>query len=187
MRRLGSRRLHAYLPWSGNPLMRRGDRVVGIAVLFSALLALAFIPLCAWAGDSTYQSVTARADTATQVTARVVHVAAGDPTTPQSNATVSWVSHGVTRTDSTPVPRSTHDGESMTIWTAPDGSLVPDPPGGFERVLCAVWVALLAWGAALVALAGLVELFRRRVTRQHAILWDQEWQAASEANGWASR
>nr|WP_245551423.1 hypothetical protein [Gordonia rhizosphera] len=166
--------------------MRRGDRLVSAALLLSVVIALTLVPLFWMAGAATYSSVTERAAQATPVTATIESVGAADPTAMDATATVKWMRDGVPRTDTTVVPRGTEAGGTTTIWTGPNGTVVPVPPGPFERVLSAVMVATLGWGAAIGLLATAVAMLGQSVTRRHEQLWDREWDQASSENGWAS-
>lgn len=185
--RMSYRRRAAYLPWSHNPLMRRGDRMIAAAVVTSVVILLLAIPLSVWAADATYRSVTDRADAAIPISATVVSVSDSDPTAVETTATVSWRNSSGVHTDSTSVPRGTKDGSTTPAWTTADGTRLQDHPGPTERVLGAVWVGVLAWCAMFALVMSGVTLVRRRVARVHDVLWDREWSQAGNANGWASR
>ncbi|NDK91927.1 hypothetical protein GYA93_20495 [Gordonia desulfuricans] len=176
-----------YRPWSSNPLMRHGDRVIAWIMFTMLVIVLVAVPLCAWAGMGTYRMVTERAETAVPATATVVSVAATDPTSAESAASVVWRQGETQYTGMTQVSRATRTGTQVPVWTTPDGSRLTDHAGPFERVFCGVWVGLTAWIAAAAAALGIAVLLRRRITRQLADDWDREWQQAGIApHGWAS-
>ncbi|MFW0797773.1 hypothetical protein AAFP30_28485 [Gordonia sp. CPCC 205515] len=181
-----SSRVGVLRPWSKNPLMRRGDRVAATASMLAALVALIAVPFCIVAAMTTYSSVTDRSHEAVPVTARVVSIAASDPTSPARGATVAWDQRGSRHTGTAVLPTSTKVGDSVQVWTDRNGNVTQDPAGTVERVITATWAGLLCWiGAIAVAMAG-VALVHRRIARRHAGLWDQEWIQASQSNGWAS-
>ncbi|RPA59549.1 hypothetical protein EF294_13285 [Gordonia oryzae] len=185
--RMSYRRRAAYLPWSHNPLMRRGDRMVAAAVVTSVVVLILAIALSVWAAGATYRSVTDSADAATPISATVLNVSDPDPTAVETSATVSWRDSSGVHTDSMSVPRGTKDGSTTHAWTTPDGTRLQDHPGPAERVLAAIWVGVLAWCVAFALVMSGVTLVRRRVARIHAVLWDREWSHACNTNGWASR
>ncbi|MGW0037900.1 Rv1733c family protein [Gordonia sp. NPDC003376] len=176
-----------YRPWSSNPLMRHGDRTIAWIMLAMLVIVLAAVPLCTWAGMSTYRMVTERAETAVPTTATVVSVAATDPTSAESAASVVWRRGETEYTGMTQVSRSTLKGTQVPVWTTADGTRLTDHAGPFERVFCGVWVGATAWIAAAAAALGIAVLLRRRITRRLADDWDREWRQAGIApHGWAS-
>ncbi|WP_455428730.1 hypothetical protein [Gordonia hankookensis] len=108
--------------------------MVSAVGLVAAVLAVLAVPAAVLAGCSTYGQVSARAASTTPVTARVVDVLPADPTALDTGATVRWMHHGVTRTDTTSVPSTTRAGTMTRIWTDPTGTVVPQPPDRFGRV-----------------------------------------------------
>ncbi|GAA3707840.1 hypothetical protein [Gordonia hankookensis] len=174
------------MPWSSNPLLRRGDRMVSAVGLVAAVLAVLAVPAAVLAGCSTYGQVSARAASTTPVTARVVDVLPADPTALDTGATVRWMHHGVTRTDTTSVPSTTRAGTMTRIWTDPTGTVVPQPPDRFGRVAGAAAVGVFGWLTIAALLLAGVRLLGHGVARRHEDRWDVEWRQASAADGWAS-
>ncbi|MGC4933137.1 Rv1733c family protein [Gordonia sp. DT30] len=185
--RTAYRRRDAYLPWSHNALMRRGDRMFATAAVISVALVLLAIPLCVWAGNATYRAVTARADDAIPISATVVHVTDPGATAVGTTATLAWRTSSGRHTDTMSVADGTKTGAVLDAWTTADGTRLHNHPGVTERVLGAVWVGGLTWLAVLTLVIIATGLVRRRVTRTHDALWDREWALAGKANGWAAR
>lgn len=183
-----SARYAAQLPWSANPLMRHGDRVFGIVLVSVTALLLLALPLSIWSGTATYQTVSARSADTIPVTATVTEVTAADPTATETNATVTWRHDGLRGSGTTSVPRGTTVGTTVDLYTNREGTALVDRVGPIERILCAIWVAILGW-AAVAVLAGVALSFtRRRVEARHSVEWEREWlQAAGTPNGWAAR
>ncbi|MGC5257983.1 Rv1733c family protein [Gordonia sp. DT218] len=174
------------MPWSSNPLLRRGDRMVATVGLVAVVVALLAVPLAVLVGCSTYGQVSARAASTTPVTARVVDVLPADPTALDTGATVRWMDDGVARTDTTSVPSTTRAGTTTRIWTDSSGNVVPQPPDRFGRVAGAAAVGVFGWLTIAALLLAGVRLVGLGVARRHADRWDVEWRQASAADGWAS-
>lgn len=180
------RRIAAYLPWSGSPLMRRGDRMLATTIIAALALILLSVPLCVWAAKSTYQSVTDRTQGSIATTATVLRVTDADPAALQTSATVAWSDSAGRHTDTTVVPRGTQPGSLIDVWTSPDGTTLQEHPGTAERVLGALWVGALAWITVIAVALGVIVFVRRCVTRAHGLRWDREWAQAGRTNGWAA-
>ncbi|MYR07602.1 hypothetical protein GTV32_15380 [Gordonia sp. SID5947] len=182
---LGS--ISSRMPWSSNPLLRRGDRVVGVAGLVAAVLAVLALPLAVLAASATYDQVAARAESTTSVSAQVVDVLPAEPTALNTGATVKWMDHGVARTDTASVPSTTRPGTTTIVWTDASGNVVPQPPDRLGRIVGAGAVAVFGWLTVAAVMLASVRMLSLRVARRHTDRWDLEWRLASAADGWASR
>ncbi|SNT10236.1 Rv1733c family protein [Rhodococcoides kyotonense] len=173
-------------PWSGNALMRRGDRVVSFATILAVFTALLLIPIAAVFGVSTYsnldaESVLERAEfhriDAVVVDAPVpVEVPMDYGVVTSSYATASWTYRdGIVHTGRVRLPVDASQGQRVPVWVDDAGALARPPRTGTENAALGVCAALGFWSVAtmvtLVGVAGVWVLARRSDSKQ----WAREW------------
>ncbi|MCZ1074733.1 Rv1733c family protein [Rhodococcus sp. A5(2022)] len=194
-------RLWRRAPWSGNPLMRRSDRVESALVLAVALFVLVLIPFAAAYGTATYARIgqlamqehqqrhqvaavlleepaPVRADALTDTATR----GPGDP----ERATARWTTEaGETRTGRVEVPFGAKPGETIDIWIDSNGDPVAAPRTGSDGVVAGIVAALTVWGMGSgVALLLLYGVHRAGAKRRISAL-DREWNDVGRSPGWS--
>ncbi|MGW5309606.1 Rv1733c family protein [Nocardia thailandica] len=165
-------------PWSRNPLVRIGDRLLTLVRLVAVLATLAAVPLAGAVGSITYADDAAhiRAERAERTTAQVLVLDA-----PRRDADGGYRApvrgHPVSATTITTatVSRTTSAGDTVTVWIDATGAQTSAPRepvaavvnGIGAAVVCFTAVALLCWCA--------VSLAEWSVGGRRSVGWDREW------------
>lgn len=175
-----------------NSLARDVDRVEGVVVGLSVLLALVLVPVMLTLGSVAYaglaeesgRQVDARHETAailTEDAPAVTYVASGEILSGASNVPARWrLPDGTARTGVVPADDGLKAGAEVPVWLDESGRPVDAPMSTADAVMSGVLVAAVGWLGAvgLLALAcwGLHRVFNRRRYRA----WASEWAVVGE-------
>ncbi|MDT8911818.1 hypothetical protein [Amycolatopsis sp. PS_44_ISF1] len=174
----------------GNPLVRRSDRLEGLILATTVLLALLALPLVVALGRADVAMEESAADAQTgsrhQVTATVLKTAPqpasvgdGAPITQHSRVTARWrLPHGgAPHTGVVTVPAGDAAAGSRTpIWLDHRGRQTTAPLTRADAVTNGVLVGAFAWLCAIGLLAGAYWVARGVLDRRRAARWAAEWQ-----------
>lgn len=167
-----------------NRLHRRTERLERLLTCLLGLLAAAAAGVALVAGQSAHATVAerARAEAADRTQVTAVLLADATPATRGGEMVarripVRWTDvHGVERTASVPVQGLHRAGESVPLWTADDGTVVPQPttPGDatVAGVLVGAMTVIVAGGVVAVVGMGFYAWTGRRFRRA----WEVEWE-----------
>lgn len=158
-----------------NPLIRAGDRVEALVVVFAVLVVLVAAPIAAAVGTSVYDSrnhlLAAQAQNSRTVTATVT----GDKFVRQDTlgqmvtVPARWFAAGAEHTGVVLAPPGVKTGDSIDIWVAEDGSHTGPP---LRNALdAAVAAAEAIWFGAAMAAAALVAGTRAILNRARYARW----------------
>ncbi|WP_329066290.1 Rv1733c family protein [Amycolatopsis sp. NBC_01480] len=180
LRRLGAAR---------NPLVRRSDRLEGVFLAVTIVLALLAVPLVLALGQADVAMETAASDaqarTRHEVTATVLKTAPqaatvgdGAPITQNSRVTAGWrLPNGSPRTGVVTVPAGDATvGTQTPIWLDHKGKQTTAPLTHSDAVTNGVLVGAFAWLCVIALLAAAYWVARRVLDRQRAARWAAEWQ-----------
>lgn len=184
-------------PWSGNPLMRRGDRIVSFVAIAAVVTVLVLVPVGALLGALKYTDLVAQSAHDRAADRKVSAVVVDDPaariTTAESaaitgyDATVAWTDwSGSEHRDRIDVEPSTTRGQSVDVWVDQFGNLAPAPKTGIECAALGVCVALGVWlsgsTVAVITAAAVCGLGRKAQLRN----WTREWSSLEGMRGWST-
>jgi hypothetical protein len=162
-----------------NPLIRAGDRVEALAVVFAVVVVLLAAPIAAAVGTAVYDSrshlYAQQAQNSHVVTAvvtdhKVTHRKALGQTV---TVLARWFAAGTEHTGSVSAPPGVKTGDSIDIWVVEDGSHVgPPPKTAYDE---AVAFASLTWLGAAIAAAALIAGTRTFLNRARHARWQKDF------------
>ncbi|BCK57789.1 Rv1733c family protein [Nocardia wallacei] len=171
-------------PWSGNPLMRPGDRVLGVLRVVAALACLVAVPLAGAVGTAVYgghaDRIRVEHATRTHVEATIVE----DPHRVRAarggtEATVRWEHDGRTGTAVVAVPASASRGARVTVWLDPSGTPTDPPIWSGAAVMAGIAAGAAVLAATALSGAGLCAAVQGALLRHHTRRLDSEWRQFS--------
>jgi hypothetical protein len=176
-----------------NPLRRASDRAETLVLIVLAAVFLVCAPLAAPASAGWAHAMAQRTELAQASRSQVTAVVVTTPTRPVlsyggyvSTAKVRWTApDGTAVTRRVQVRAGTEVGDSLNVWTTPDGQLTVQPLNSSQ---VASLTALGAAGgvAALAAVLALASaLARWLLNRRRLAGWDADWQATEPR--WTTR
>jgi hypothetical protein len=168
-----------------NPLIRAGDRVEALVVVFAVVVVLLAAPIAAAVGTAVYDSrshlYAQQAQNSHVVTAvvtdhKVTHRKALGQTV---TVLARWFAAGTEHTGSVSAPPGVKTGDSIDIWVAEDGSHVGPP---LRTALdAAVAAAEAIWFGAAIAAAALVAGTRTFLNRARHARWQKDFDKLVES------
>jgi hypothetical protein len=168
-----------------NPLIRAGDRVEALVVVFAVVVVLLAAPIAAAVGTAVYDSrshlYAQQAQNSHVVTAvvtdhKVTHRKALGQTV---TVLARWFAAGSEHTGSVSAPPGVKTGDSIDIWVAEDGSHVGPP---LRTALdAAVAAAEAIWFGAAIAAAALVAGTRTFLNRARHARWQKDFDKLVES------
>ena len=168
-----------------NPLIRAGDRVEALVVVFAVVVALLAAPIAAAVGTAVYDSrshlYAAQAQNPRTVTATVT----GDKFVRQDTlgqmvtVPARWFAAGTEHTGTVSAPPGVKTGDSIDIWVAEDGSHIGPPLR--TAVDAAVAAAEAIWFGAAMAAAALVVGTRAILNRARHARWQEDFDKLVES------
>lgn len=167
-----------------NRLHRRTQRLEHVLACLLGLLTAVAAGVALLVGGSAYASVAerARAESADRTEVSGVLLRDAVPLTRDGgsvtrSAPVRWTDrHGVERTATGPVAGYHRAGDTVPLWSADDGRLLPAPTTLDDATVAGVVFGALtglAGGAAVCAIGGVVFAWTGRRFRR---AWEQEWE-----------
>ena len=168
-----------------NPLIRAGDRVEALVVIFAVVVVLLAAPIAAAVGTAVYDSrshlYTAQAQNPRTVTATVT----GDKFVRQDTlgqmvtVPARWFAAGAEHTGTVSAPPGVKTGDSIDVWVAEDGSHIGPP---LRTALdAAVAAAEAIWFGAAIAAAALVAGTRAILNRARHARWQKDFDKLVES------
>ena len=168
-----------------NPLIRAGDRVEALVVVFAVVVVLLAAPIAAAVGTAVYDSrshlYAAQAQNPRTVTATVT----GDKFVRQDTfgqmvtVPARWFAAGTEHTGIVSATPGVKTGDSIDVWVAEDGSHIGPP---LRTALdAAVAAAEAIWFGAAMAAAGLVAATRAILNRARHARWQQDFDKLVES------
>jgi hypothetical protein len=162
-----------------NPLIRAGDRVEALVVVFAVVVVLLAAPIAAAVGTAVYDSrshlYAQQAQNSHVVTAvvtdhKVTHRKALGQTV---TVLARWFAAGSEHTGSVSAPPGVKTGDSIDIWVVEDGSHVgPPPKTAYDE---AVAFASLTWLGAAIAAQALIAGTRTFLNRARHARWQKDF------------
>jgi hypothetical protein len=162
-----------------NPLIRAGDRVEALVVVFAVVVVLLAAPIAAAVGTAVYDSrshlYAQQAQNSHVVTAvvtdhKVTHRKALGQTV---TVLARWFAAGTEHTGSVSAPPGVKTGDSIDIWVVEDGSHVgPPPKTAYDE---AVAFASLTWLGAAIAAQALIAGTRTFLNRARHARWQKDF------------
>ena len=162
-----------------SPLVRAGDRIEALVLVFAVVVALLAAPIAAAVGTAVYDSrshlYAAQAQTRSTVTATVT----GDKFVRQDTlgqmvtVPARWFAAGAEHTGAVSAPPRVTTGDSIDIWVAEDGSHVGPPLR--TAVDASVAAAVATWFGVAIAAAALVAATRAILNRVRHARWQQDF------------
>jgi hypothetical protein len=168
-----------------NPLIRAGDRVEALVVVFAVVVVLLAAPIAAAVGTAVYDSrshlYAQQAQNSHVVTAvvtdhKVTHRKALGQTV---TVLARWFAAGTEHTGSVSAPPGVKTGDSIDIWVAEDGSHVGPPLT--TALDAAVAAAEAIWFGAAIAAAALVAGTRTFLNRARHARWQKDFDKLVES------
>lgn len=163
-----------------NPLLRVGDRVEALVMVFAVVVSLLAAPIAAAVGTAVYDSrrpfYAEQARERHLVTATVTDPGKKPSMNPDNPNTVTarWFAAGAEHTGVIKTRKEFKPGDSVGIWVRQDGTQVgpsaPTKTAGEEAALAAVGT----WSAVAVGAAALVVGTRAVFNHVRHARWDQE-------------
>jgi hypothetical protein len=168
-----------------NPLIRAGDRVEALVVVFAVVVVLLAAPIAAAVGTAVYDSrshlYAAQAQNPRTVTATVT----GDKFVRQDTlgqmvtVPARWFAAGTEHTGTVSAPPGVKTGDSIDVWVAEDGSHIGPP---LRTALdAAVAAAEAIWFGAAMAAAALVAGTRAILNRVRHARWQEDFDKLVES------
>jgi hypothetical protein len=165
---------------SGNPLVRRVDRLEAAVALLAIMFAVIAIPFAVDFGHTAY---TARAHryAAEAAMRRPVDAIAlsnsvsGDRPPSSSSVHVQWFADNETRDKVIRVPQSVAAGDHVRIWVNDKGDATLAPRTRADARVDAIVVAVAEWLALASLCAIAVALLRRLLDRARYRRWDRDF------------
>ncbi len=181
-------------PWSGNPLMRRSDRIESVVILIVAVTVLLLVPLAGAIGTAAHARLTDQARSAAasgrQVQALLLENSrppvAENPTrapTGHDQVRAQWEVDGTERSGLVDTDVGAEAGQTVTVWIDTSGNYMHAPNTGTENAIEAISVAFAflmlgttAGGLLLLGIRCLLAAYRRSG-------WQREWQSLEHTPG----
>ena len=168
-----------------NPLIRAGDRVEALVVVFAVVMALVAAPIAAAVATAVYDSrshlYAAQAQNPRTVTATVT----GDKFVRQDTlgqmvtVPARWFAAGTEHTGTVSATPGVKTGDSIDVWVAEDGSHIGPP---LRTALdAAVAAAEAIWFGAAIAAAALVAGTRAILNRVRHARWQEDFDKLVES------
>ena len=168
-----------------NPLIRAGDRVEALAVVFAVVVVILAAPIGAAVGTAVYDSrshlYAAQAQNQRTVSATVT----GEKFTRQDTlgqmvtVPARWFAAGTEHTGAVSAPPGVKVGDSIDVWVAEDGSHIGPP---LRTALdAAVAAAAAIWFGAAMAAAALIASTRAILNRARHARWQEDFDELVES------
>ncbi|MDI2030473.1 hypothetical protein QFW96_17710 [Saccharopolyspora sp. TS4A08] len=168
-----------------NPVRRRVDRLVGVALFGLLVAALTVVPVLALsAGKAEYAAQ--RREAAVMASSRHVvdAVVLTDPELVGSEpgggasmrADVGWTGHdGLPRAERAELPTGSHLGSRFPLWVDAAGHVVPAPPAETTIRVSAAGAAVGVLGVGVLGCAALMKAVRSVADAWARRRWEWEW------------
>ncbi|MFJ1460582.1 hypothetical protein [Nocardia wallacei] len=171
-------------PWSGNPLMRSGDRALGVLRVVAVLACLVAVPFAGAVGTAVYGGHADRIRVEHATRARVEATVVEDPHRVRAarggtEATVRWDRDGRTGTAVVSVPENVSRGARVTVWLDPGGTPTVPPTWSGAAVLAGIAAGAGVVAATALSGAGLCAAMQGALFRHHTRRLDSEWRQFS--------
>ncbi|RZL76981.1 MAG: hypothetical protein EOP32_26770 [Rhodococcus sp. (in: high G+C Gram-positive bacteria)] len=183
-------------PWSGNPIMRRSDRIESVVVLIVAVVVLMLVPVAGAIGTATHTRLTDQARSAAASGQQVPAVLLDDPRPPMAETPTwgptgrdqvraHWVVDGTEHTGIVDTDIGARAGQTVTVWVDEGGNYMQAPNTGTENAIGAIGAALafLVFGTAGCGLF-LIGIHWLLAT-SHRSRWQREWRSLGHTPGWS--
>lgn len=165
------------------PLKRGSDTVEGLSRVLVLLLVLLSVPVALAVGTAVRSDLAAMARQQAEERTRVLAVVTADPevlaeTSPRTRVPVAarWVSPGgATVGGDVPVRPTTRAGDTLTLWTTPDGRRADEPMTAAEVRRSTLVLVGVGWVGGLGAVAVLHVGLCRLLDRQRDRRWTRDW------------
>ena len=168
-----------------NPLIRAGDRVEALIVVFAVVVVLLAAPIAAAVGTAVYDSrshlYAAQAQNPRTVTATVTGDKFVRQDTLGQTVTVParWFAAGTEHTGAVSATPGVKTGDSIDVWVAEDGSHIGPPLR--TATDAAVAAAEAIWFGAAMAAAALVAGTRAILNRARHARWQEDFDKLVES------
>ncbi|MFC9552539.1 hypothetical protein ACFTWF_16995 [Rhodococcus sp. NPDC056960] len=182
-------------PWSGNPLMRRSDRIESTIVLVVVVVALMVVPVAGAVGTATYTRLTERAHQVAGSGRQVPAVLLDDPRPPpgeipmrgpagRDQAPARWVLEGTEHTGVVETDIGARAGQTVTVWVDADGNFMQPPNSGTESGIEAISAAIMFLILGITGCGLLLAGTHGALARYRRSRWQREWQSLGHRPGW---
>jgi hypothetical protein len=173
---------------SGNPLVRRIDRLEAAIAMLAVVFAMVAIEFAVDFEHTTYaaraQRYAAEAATRHPVDAiALTHSASGDQPASSSSVHVQWFADDETRDKVVRVPRSVAAGDHVRIWVNDKGDATSAPRTRADARVDAVVGAVAEWLALASLCAIVVAVLRRLLDRVRYRRWDRDFRLLIDDGG----
>jgi hypothetical protein len=173
---------------SGNPLVRRIDRLEAAVAVLAVMFAVIAIPSAVDFGHTVYaaraQKYAAEAMMRHPVDATALSDSvSGDRPPSSSFVHVQWFAGNETRDKVVHVPRPVTTGDHVRIWVDDNGDATPAPRTRADARVDAVVEAAAGWLAAAALCAIAVAVLRRILDRVRYRRWDRDFRLLIEDGG----
>lgn len=172
-------------PWSANPLMRRSDRVYGVAVIMAVVCWMSLVPIAGAVGTVYYAAAVERSSLDVANSHRIDAVLTEDSRRDADRvgravtSSATWTFAGVVHRGEVTAGDDSKPGDRVTIWVSAAGDMVSAPKTGAEAVIEAAAIAIgTCWAGAILLTIG-VRVARCSADRHNSRSVDSEWDALS--------
>jgi hypothetical protein len=166
--------------FTGNPLLRRTDRIEAVMVVVAIVVALAVIPVAAALGAAVYGShvvmYAEQARTHHRVVATVIEASPGTnaPHITTSEARVMWMFGPALHTGWFKTDHTVKTGERVDLWVNDVGDEAAPPTPASHAVIDAIAAGAGIWAALALVLRVLVAMGRLPLNRIRQAQWERE-------------
>ena len=173
---------------SGNPLVRRVDRLEAAIAMLAIVFAIAAIPFAVDFGHTTYAARAQRyaAEAATRHPIDAIALSdsvSGDRPASSSSVHVQWFADDETRDKVVRVPGSVATGDHVRIWVNDKGDTTSAPRTRADARVDAVVGAVAEWLALASLCAIAVAVLRRLLDRVRYRRWDRDFRLLIDDGG----
>ncbi|EID77822.1 MULTISPECIES: Rv1733c family protein [Rhodococcus] len=183
-------------PWSGNPLMRRSDRIESLMVLIMVGVVLMLVPIAGAVGTATHTRLTEQAQQAAANGQQVPAVLLENPRPPmgeeptrgptgQDQVRARWVVDGTEHTGIVDTGTGARAGQTVTVWVDKDGNYMAAPNTATDNALGAIGAALGFLMLGTVGCGLFLIGFHWLLAKHHRSQLQREWQGLGHAPGWS--
>lgn len=168
-----------------NPVRRRVDRLVGVALLGLLVAALTVVPVLALSAGNAEYAAQRREAAVIASSQRVVDaVVLTDPEMVGSEpgggasmrADVGWTGHdGLPRAEHAEIPSGSHLGSRFPLWVDAAGHVAPAPPTETTSLASAAGTAVGVLALGLLGCAALMKTVRSVAAAWAWRRWEWEW------------
>lgn len=173
--------LSRYAP---GPMRRKVDRVESAITVLALLVMITAIPIAVWAGSASHDAAAHRAETSQRTEATLLENApqrtmteAGEFSTTDTRVKARWTApDGTPQVGKVAVQPGLRASTTVSVWLDESGRVTRQPPGPVGVQAAGTLTGIAAYVGIGMLVCGVVALFRWRLDRVRATLWEHEWE-----------